>query len=187
MIPDFLVPFVTIGLAELGDKTQLSIFLLSSGTEKRFQLLLGVSLAFLTVDGFAVALGSWITHTIPYSTLKVASGLMFLAFGFLTLMGWKIGKKPWVITVNSKKNPLIVGYTLIFMAEWGDKTQVASALFAAHFEASMVLLSVMAALIILSAIAIYLGKIALRKVDNRLMMKVSGILFMIIGFLTFFF
>lgn len=187
MIPDLLAPLFTVGLAELGDKTQLSIFLLSTRTEKRLQLLLGVFLAFLTVDGFAVALGSWITHVIPLRVLKVASGIMFLAFGFLTLNGSMIGEKPWISGVNLPSNPFIVGYTLIFMAEWGDKTQVASALFAARYEALMVLLGVMAALTTLSGVAVYLGDIALRKVNRRLMVKASGVAFMVIGFLTFFF
>ena len=45
MIPDVLIPFVTTGLAELGDKTQLSILLLSSKTKKHLELLLGVMAA----------------------------------------------------------------------------------------------------------------------------------------------
>jgi putative Ca2+/H+ antiporter (TMEM165/GDT1 family) len=63
---------------------------------------------------------------------------------------------------------------------------VASALFATRYEALMVLMSVMTALIILSGISIYLGKLVLEKVDRRLMKKASGIMFMMIGFLSFF-
>jgi len=186
MLPDLWIPFVAAGLAEMGDKPQLSVFLLSSKTEKRLQLFLGVALAFLTVDGFGVALGSWITNKIPLSAMKAASGIMFLAFGVLTLKDWKIGEKPWMDSFNPSSKPFIGGYALIFMAEWGDKTQVASALFATRYEALMVLMSVMTALIILSGISIYLGKLVLEKVDRRLMKKASGIAFMMIGFLSFF-
>jgi putative Ca2+/H+ antiporter (TMEM165/GDT1 family) len=111
---------------------------------------------------------------------------MFLAFGVLTLKDWKIVEKPWMDSFNPSSNPFIGGYALIFMAEWGDKTQVASALFATRYEALMVLMSVMTALIILSGISIYLGKLVLEKVDRRLMKKASGIMFMMIGFLSFF-
>jgi len=51
IIEDILIPLVAIAAAELGDKTQISILLLSSKTKKHLQLLLGVMLAFLIVDG----------------------------------------------------------------------------------------------------------------------------------------
>jgi len=65
MIADILTALIAVGLAELGDKTQLSILLLSSKTKKHMHLLLGVILAFLTVDGAASLFGSWIMGLIP--------------------------------------------------------------------------------------------------------------------------
>jgi len=56
MVQDILIPLIVTGLAEFGDKTQLSILLLSSRTKKHLHLLLGVVLAFLIVDGVAVFL-----------------------------------------------------------------------------------------------------------------------------------
>ena len=56
---------LAVGLAEMGDKTQLSILLLSSRTREYFRLLLGVMLAFLLADGFAILVGSWVTNVIP--------------------------------------------------------------------------------------------------------------------------
>jgi len=54
IIEDILIPLVAIAAAELGDKTQISILLLSSKTKKHLQLLLGVMLAFLIVDGIVI-------------------------------------------------------------------------------------------------------------------------------------
>ena len=51
MLQDILIPLIIVGLAELGDKTQLSTLLLASKTERHIQLFLGVILAFLIVDG----------------------------------------------------------------------------------------------------------------------------------------
>jgi len=65
MIANVLIPLIVIGLVEFGDKTQLSIFLLSAKTKKHLHLLLGVMLAFLIVDGVAVLIGSRIIDIVP--------------------------------------------------------------------------------------------------------------------------
>ena len=54
MVPDILIPLIVVGLAELGDKTQLSTLLLASKTDKHIRLFLGTILAFLIVDGIAI-------------------------------------------------------------------------------------------------------------------------------------
>jgi hypothetical protein len=71
----------------MGDKTQLSILLLSSRTREYFRLLLGVMLAFLLADGIAILVGSWVTNVIPVHLVKLASGLVFIFFGILILKG----------------------------------------------------------------------------------------------------
>jgi putative Ca2+/H+ antiporter (TMEM165/GDT1 family) len=85
MIEDVLIPLTAVGLAELGDKTQLSILLLSSKTKKHLHLLLGVMIGFLVVDGFSVSLGSWIANILPTNLLKIVSGTIFIIFGVLVL------------------------------------------------------------------------------------------------------
>ncbi|NIO84632.1 MAG: TMEM165/GDT1 family protein, partial [Candidatus Aminicenantes bacterium] len=85
MIQDILIPFIITGLAEFGDKTQLSILLLSSKTKKHLYLLLGVMLAFLIVDGTAVLIGLRITDIVPMRFLKIVSGIIFVIFGVLIL------------------------------------------------------------------------------------------------------
>ena len=72
------VPLLAVGLAEMGDKTQLSVLLLSSRTREYAQLLAGVMLAFLLVDGFAILVGSWVTNVIPLHLVKLISGAVFI-------------------------------------------------------------------------------------------------------------
>ena len=86
MVPDILIPLIVVGLAELGDKTQLSTLLLASKTEKHLHLFLGVILAFLMVDGIAILAGEWITHVVPRDLIKILSGVVFIILGLLTLM-----------------------------------------------------------------------------------------------------
>ena len=177
MIEDILIPLVAIGLAEMGDKTQLSILLLSSRTDRYLQLLLGVMLAFFIVDGAAILLGSWITTVVPENVLRIFSAAIFIIFGILILRGEaeKAEEK------MGSRGPFASGFSLIFISEWGDKTQIASALFATEYNPWMVFLGVMAALLILSIMAVYLGRFLAGKIDRRVITKVAGVVFLLIG------
>jgi putative Ca2+/H+ antiporter (TMEM165/GDT1 family) len=177
MLEEILIPLVAVGLAEMGDKTQLSILLLSSRTKEYFQLLLGVMLAFLLADGFAILVGSWVTTVIPLHMLKIVSGAVFVIYGILILRS----KEEETASNLSPKNAFVSGFSLIFISEWGDKTQIASALFAIEYNPWMVMIGVMSALAVLSLLAIYLGGFISGKVDRRAITKVAGMIFILIG------
>ncbi|MGB3457770.1 MAG: TMEM165/GDT1 family protein [Halobacteriota archaeon] len=83
MLQDLLIPLIVVGLAELGDKTQLSVLLLASKTEKHLLLFLGTILAFFIVDGIAILAGEEITHLIPGSLMKILSAAVFIISGLL--------------------------------------------------------------------------------------------------------
>ncbi len=172
-----LVPLVTIALAEMGDKTQLSILLLSSKTKEYFKLLSGVLLAFLVVDGVAILFGSYITNLVPAHMLKLVSAAVFIGFGILTLRNNKDIEED----DTSFQNPFYSSFTMIFLSEWGDKTQIAAALFAVKYSFWQVLIGVMVALTMLSVIAIYLGRFIAGKIDRSLISKIAGTLFILIG------
>lgn len=175
---EILIPLVAVGLAEMGDKTQLSILLLSSRTREYVQLLAGVMLAFLLADGFAILVGSWVTNVIPVHLVKLLSGAVFVFFGIMILRGDRNEEEDRNL---SPKNAFISGFSVIFLSEWGDKTQIASALFATEYNPWMVFVGVMAALLILSIMAVYLGRFLAGKIDRRIITKVAGAVFLVIG------
>ena len=181
MIADVLLPLLTVGLAEMGDKTQLSILFLASRTKNHLKLLLGVMIGFLIVDGVAVLIGSSVAHLLPIIVVKIFSGVVFVVFGLLTL---RREDKLSESRLHSK-NPFLSGFTLIFLAEWGDKTQIAAALFATEYNPMMVLLGTMISLGAQSAIAVCVGRIILQRIDKKLMARVSGLAFILVG-LSFF-
>ena len=183
MVPDILIPLIVVGLAELGDKTQLSTLLLASRTEKHLHLLLGVILAFLIVDGIAILAGEWITHIAPKSLIKILSGAIFIIFGLLMLRN----KREEIKTKYHFENPFYSGFILIFVSEWGDKTQIAAGLFATKYNGLMVLIGVVIALSLLSLMAIYLGKFVSNKVNRETITKIAGILFIVMGMSFFVF
>jgi putative Ca2+/H+ antiporter (TMEM165/GDT1 family) len=183
MIEDLIIPLIAIAVAELGDKTQISILLLSSKTNKHMQILIGVTLAFLIVDGIAIAAGSWITTIIPIKYLKIISGIIFVIFGILMLLHKKEEDEK-----NKKFNtPFITAFFLILLTEWGDKTQIAAALFATKYNPYMVLIGTITSLFILSIIAIFFGKIISEKIPRKTINKIAAIIFIIMGLIFFIF
>lgn len=181
-IADLTIPFLTIALAELGDKSQVLVFLLSSRTKSHLRLLAGVMLGFLMVDGCAILVGSWVVQLVPAFWLKLVAGLVFLVLGLMMILAKHDGKE----AVPHLKNPFLTGFSMILMAEWGDKTQIASAVFAATYNPVLVFIAVLAALLLLSASAIYLGKFIARKFDAGFTTKAAGIVFVGIGLFTLF-
>ena len=175
---EIIIPLLAVGLAEMGDKTQLSILLLSSRTQEYVRLLFGIMLAFLLADGFAILVGSWVTDVIPVHLVKLVSGLVFILFGIMILKG---DQDDEVESDLSAKRAFVSGFSMIFLSEWGDKTQIASALFATEYNPRMVFIGVMSALFILSVMAIFLGKYLSSRIDRRVISRVAGVVFLLIG------
>ncbi len=180
---DIIIPFLAIAIAELGDKTQVSILLLSARTQKYRNIFFGVFFAFLIVDGIAIALGNLITSTVDVTILKPISGFVFIIFGVYMLLNKKEEKEE----KNYDKNIFVSAFLMIFLTEWGDKTQVAAALFATQYNALFVLLGTMLALSVLSLIAIFFGKILNKKLNRTLLKTVGGVVFIILGITCFIF
>ncbi|MCQ8903180.1 MAG: TMEM165/GDT1 family protein [Methanothrix sp.] len=178
MLADLLIPFITIAIAEFGDKTQLSVLLLSTRTGRHLMLLTGVMLAFFIVDGFAILLGAWITEVVPASVLKIISGAIFLLFGITTLRDLDGDGEE---SRRFDDSPFLSGFLVIFLAEWGDKTQIASAIFATQYNPWMVLSGTMLALFMLSLSAIYLGRFILRYIKRRTISLAAGLIFLAMG------
>lgn len=177
-LDDLIIPLLAVGLAEMGDKTQLSILLLSSRTREYARLLIGVMLAFLLADGFAILVGSWVNEVIPVHMVKIVSGLVFIIFGILILKGESGEEETGQL---SAKGAFVSGFSMIFLSEWGDKTQIASALFATEYDPHMVFLGVMLALFILTIMAIFLGRYLSTRIDRNAITNVAGAVFLLIG------
>lgn len=181
MLEDILIPMTAVGLAELGDKTQLTVLCLASKTKKHLELLLGIMLAFVIADGLAIMLGNFITMYIPIHYIKIISGAIFILFGILTLMSKKQEE-----AACDLKQPFASGFLLIFISEIGDKTQIASGLFATKFDPLMVFIGVISALTILSVMTIYLGKFVALKVNKKVISNIAGVVFILVGIFCLF-
>lgn len=183
MIQDILIPFLLVGLAELGDKTQLAVLVLSTKTKQYTSLLAGVMLAFVLTDGIAIVLGDFIASVVPLDYVRIFAGLLFVIFGVLMLYN---GNRDEDEGPYELKSPFVSGFSLILVSEMGDKTQLAAALFATQYDPVMVFIGVILALLLLSTTAIYVGKKLMERINKHTISTAAGILFVLIG-ITFFF
>jgi len=183
MIQDILIPFLLVGLAELGDKTQLAVLVLSTKTKQYGSLLAGVMLAFVLTDGIAIILGDLIASALPLDYVRIFAGLLFVIFGVLMLYNRNKDEDEGQYEL---KNPFVSGFSLILVSEMGDKTQLAAALFATRYDPLMVFIGVIMALLLLSIMAIYVGQRLVDRMNKHTISTAAGILFIMIG-VTFFF
>jgi putative Ca2+/H+ antiporter (TMEM165/GDT1 family) len=94
------------------------------------------------VDGIAILAGGCVTHIASEELIKTLSGAVFIIFGLLLIFR---NKKEGGQSEHHLGNPFYSGFILIFVSEWGDKTQIAAGLLATRYDGLMVLVGVMMA------------------------------------------
>jgi putative Ca2+/H+ antiporter (TMEM165/GDT1 family) len=125
-----LISTGVVALAEIGDKTQLLAFILAARFKKPLPIVAGILVATLVNHGLAGALGAWITSVVSPEILRWVLGLSFIGMAVWTLIPDKIEDEE----TRAAQRLGVFGATLItfFLAEMGDKTQLATVALAAH-------------------------------------------------------
>lgn len=173
----FFIPLLTIALAEVFDKSQIAILLLSTQTKKHTQLFFGVILAFCLLTGLAIFAGEFINKFLPAMLVKLLSGTLFILFGIQAF--FKTKEK--INTNNTNGNIFLSGFILILLSEWGDKTQLTTVFFATRFNPFFVFLGAITALSLLSFATVKLGNLFAHSTKKHISTRIAGFLFIIIG------
>jgi len=174
-----------VALAEIGDKTQLLAFLLAARFKKPVPIILGILIATLANHGLAGALGAWITANLRPEVLRWVLGLSFLAMAAWTLVPDKIEEEETAIASRLG----VFGATLVtfFLAEMGDKTQVATVALAAHYAAPlMVVLGTTLGMLIADVPAVFIGDKLAGRIPMRVVHAVAAAIFAALGLATLF-
>lgn len=127
-----LVSTGIVALAEVGDKTQLLSLILAARFRKPWPIILGILLATLANHSLAAALGTWITHLFSPDTLTWIVGLSFIAMAFWMLIPDTCDESD---TDHGRFGVLGATLMAFFLAEMGDKTQIATIALAAQYNA----------------------------------------------------
>ena len=172
-----------VALAEMGDKTQLLAFLLAARFKRPLPIIAGIFLATIVNHGLAGALGAWITATLSPPTLRWVLGISFLAMAAWTLIPDKIEDDE--STMASRFG--VFGATLVtfFLAEMGDKTQVATVAMAAHYaDAWKVVAGTTLGMMIADVPAVFLGDKLSAKLSLKWLHAAAALVFAVLGVAT---
>lgn len=185
-----LVSTGVVALAEIGDKTQLLAFILAARFKKPWPIVLGILAATLLNHGLAGALGAWITGWFSPQTLRWILGLSFVAMAVWTLIPDKLDEDE--TQVGRGMGVLgVFGATFIafFLAEMGDKTQIATVAMAARYgtEMSAAILVVMGTtlgMMLANVPAVLIGDRLAHKLPIRLVHGIAALIFAVLGVAT---
>lgn len=178
----FLVSTGIVALAEVGDKTQLLAFILAARFKKPLPIILGILVATLLNHGVAGAAGAWLTSLISPETLRWLLGLSFIAMAIWVLIPDKFDEAEAATTGFG-----VFGTTLLafFLAEMGDKTQIATVMLAAQYQSLIwVVLGTTLGMMLANVPAVLLGERIARHVSVRLVHGMAAILFAVLGAAT---
>jgi putative Ca2+/H+ antiporter (TMEM165/GDT1 family) len=178
-----LVSTGVVALAEIGDKTQLLAFLLAARFKKPLPIILGILLATLVNHGLAGALGAWITANISPEVLRWVLGLSFVGMAIWTLIPDKIEEEESLMAQRLG----VFGATLVtfFLAEMGDKTQVATIAMAAHYAAPLlVVMGTTLGMLIADVPAVFAGDKLANKIPMKLVHSIAAGVFAVLGVMT---
>ena len=172
-----------VALAEIGDKTQLLAFLLATRFKKPLPIIAGILVATILNHSLAGALGAWITATLSPEALRWILGLSFIGMAVWTLIPDKIEEEEMQVA----KKFGVFGATLItfFLAEMGDKTQIATVAMAAHYPSPvLVVIGTTLGMLIADVPAVYIGDRFAAKIPMKLVHGIAAAMFAAMGVAT---
>jgi putative Ca2+/H+ antiporter (TMEM165/GDT1 family) len=178
-----LVSTGVVALAEIGDKTQLLAFILAARFKKPFPIILGILTATVINHGLAGALGAWITSSISPEVLRWVLGALFIGMAIWTMIPDKIEEEETQIAQRFG----MFGATFItfFLAEMGDKTQIATVAMAAHYSAPlMVVIGTTIGMLIADVPAVFAGDKLANKIPMKLVHSIAAAVFATLGIAT---
>lgn len=183
MIESLLVSTGVVALAEIGDKTQLLAFLLAARFKKPVPIILGILAATVVNHGLAGAVGAWITHSVSPEILRWVLGASFIGMAIWTMIPDEIEDEESQVA----KRFGVFGATLItfFLAEMGDKTQIATIAMAAHYaDPILVVIGTTLGMLIADVPAVFVGDKLANKIPMKLVHSVAAAVFAVLGIAT---
>ena len=177
----FLVATGIVALAEMGDKTQLLALVLAARFRKPWPIVLGIFTATIVNHALAGAVGAWVTQWLGGTALRWILGGSFIAMAIWMLVPDKLDEDDTGKTGRFG----VFGTTVIafFLAEMGDKTQIATVMLAARFVHDYVgvVAGTTLGMMLANAPVVFLGERIMRRVPIKLVHGISAAIFLVLG------
>jgi putative Ca2+/H+ antiporter (TMEM165/GDT1 family) len=178
----FLVSTGIVALGEMGDKTQLLALLLAARFRRPVPIVLGILVATLVNHALAGAVGDWIARALGPDLLRWVIGGSFIAMAAWMLIPDKIDEAE-----GGHQRFGVFGTTVLafFLAEMGDKTQIATVALAARYtDLVAVVAGTTLGMMIANVPAVLLGDVVAKKVSMTLVHGIAALIFAVLGVLT---
>jgi putative Ca2+/H+ antiporter (TMEM165/GDT1 family) len=172
-----------VALAEIGDKTQLLAFILAARFKKPVPIILGILCATIINHGLAGALGAWITAHVTPEIMRWVLGASFIGMAIWTLIPDKIEEEETQVAQRFG----VFGATLVtfFLAEMGDKTQIATVALAAHYASPLlVVVGTTLGMLLADVPAVFIGDKLANKIPMKLVHSIAAGIFAVLGVAT---
>jgi len=178
----FLVSTGIVALAEIGDKTQLLAFVLAAKFRRPLPIVAAIFIATIANHAFAAAIGTWITGLLGPDILRWVLGVSFLAMAAWTLVPDKLDDEDTRLAGYGVFMTTLIAF---FVAEMGDKTQVATVALAARYDALIaVVCGTTLGMMIANVPAVYLGDRIANRVSLKLVHGIAAAVFAVLGVAT---
>jgi Ca2+/H+ antiporter, TMEM165/GDT1 family len=178
----FLISTGVVALAEIGDKTQLLAFVLAAKFRRPVPIVLGILAATLANHGLAAAVGAWISGALGPDAMRWILGVSFIAMALWTLVPDKLDEDDARIGAHGVFMATLVAF---FIAEMGDKTQIATVALAARFESVLaVVAGTTFGMMLANVPAVYFGERIANKVPLGLVHGIAAAIFAALGVAT---
>lgn len=182
MLSAFLISLAVVALSEMGDKTQLLALLLAAKFRKPVPILIAIFLATLVNHGVSAVLGQWITTVLSPVVLLWIVSLGFIAMAVWMLIPDELGDESESINKWQKYGVFSATFVLFFLAEIGDKTQIATVALAARFDSiGWVTLGTTLGIMLVNAPAVFIGNKLAEKLPISFIHKIGALVFLVIG------
>ena len=176
----FLVSTGIVALAEMGDKTQLLSLVLAARFRKPWPIVLGILVATVVNHGLAGAVGSWVTTMMGPTALRWVLGASFIAMAVWMLIPDKLDDEEG--DAAPRMGVFVTTVVAFFLAEMGDKTQIATVMLAAQYNTwAMVVAGTTLGMMLANAPVVWLGDAITKRVPLRMVHIVSAVIFAILG------
>lgn len=180
----FFLSTAVVAFAEMGDKTQLLALVLAARFKKPWPIVLGILVATLANHLLAGAVGAWVGALLGAQALRWGLGLSFIAMAAWMLIPDRLDEGD---SAAAAPRLGVFGATALafFLAEMGDKTQVATVMLAARFESYLaVVAGTTLGMLAANAPVVWLGERIVRRVPIRAVHVVSALIFLALGLLA---
>lgn len=176
----FLVSTLAIAVGEIGDKTQLLALLLAARYKRPLPIVLGILAATIANHALAALLGQWVAAHVSADVLRWALGLSFIAIAAWTLKPDEMEDTGAIS--NGRYGVFLVTCFTFFLAEIGDKTQLATVALAAKYSSmGWVLAGSTLGMMTADVPAVFLGKIASPNFPFKLVRYIAATIFCLLG------